>query len=192
MDPALMMLSILICSLPGRKDKLLRLLDALLPQVYTPVIGVCINDSENMKIGEKRNALISESSGKYVCFVDDDDLVSKDYIAKVMSAIENGHPDCVGIQGIMLTNSNCPRRFYHTIEVDRWYTSGCEYYRTPNHLNPIKRELVLKVPFNKYSNFGEDLEFSSAIKPLLKTEVMIDDPIYYYIYNLKPNETMFA
>jgi hypothetical protein len=45
--------------------------------------------------------------------------------------------------------------------------------------------------FNEFSSFGEDREFSSSIKKHLKTEVMIDDPIYYYLYYLRPGETLF-
>jgi glycosyltransferase involved in cell wall biosynthesis len=183
-------LSILICTLPEREDKLRRIFGLLLGQIPSEIVGITFDDSVDITIGEKRNNLIKNAGGEYVCFVDDDDLVSKDYVSKILEAIET-KPDCVGIQGIMLSNGNCPRRFFHTIEVDCWYTNRFEYYRTPNHLNPIRREIAMKVPFNQYSNFGEDREFSIAIKPFLKSEVMIDGPVYYYLYNLKPNETMF-
>jgi hypothetical protein len=46
--------------------------------------------------------------------------------------------------------------------------------------------------FNEFSSFGEDKQFSEEIKPLLKTEDLIDDPIYYYLYNLRPYEKMFC
>ena len=184
-------LTILICTIQSREKKLRRLMDILMPQIDSSV-SLVINAENDLTVGEKRNALISHASGKYVCFVDDDDLVSKDYVKKITDSIKSGCPDCIGIQGIMLTNSNCPRRFFHTIEVNNWYTNGAEYYRTPNHLNPIKKEIVQKVGFNSFKSFGEDLEFSSSIKHLLKTEVMIDDPVYYYLYNMKPNEVMFA
>jgi glycosyltransferase involved in cell wall biosynthesis len=185
-----LILSILICTLPRRNDKLRRLLDILLPQVDER-IGIVQNDLQTLTIGAKRNALINESSGEYVCFMDDDDLITKDYVSKVMEALKS-KPDCVGIQGVMLTNGICPRRFFHTIEVDKWYTNGCEYYRTPNHLNPIKRSIAKQVMFNEFSSFGEDKEYSSGIRSLVKTEVMIDDPIYYYLYYTKPGEAIFA
>jgi hypothetical protein len=184
-------LTILICTIQAREKKLRRLLDILIPQIDSSV-SLVMNADDNMTVGEKRNRLVGGAAGKYVCFVDDDDLVSNDYVKKITDAIKSGYPDCVGIQGIMLTNSNCPRRFFHTIEVNNWYTNGSEYYRAPNHLNPIKKEIVQKVQFNSFKSFWEDLEFSSSIKHLLKTEVMIDDPVYYYLYNMKPNEVMFA
>jgi len=183
-------LSILICTLPQRKETLNRL-DSIFKPQFNEQMEILCDNSTDMEIGKKRNKLINASHGKYICFVDDDDLVSKDYVLRILTAIET-NPDCVGIQGVMITNANCPRRFFHTIEVDQWYTNGCEYYRTPNHLNPIRHDIVKRVMFNEHKSFGEDLEFSSAVKNMLKTEVMIDDPVYYYIYNLKPNEKMFG
>ena len=185
-----MKLSILICTLPQRKEKFERLFKLLLNQC-TDEVQIISNEKEDIPIGRKRNQLIVEAKGEYVCFVDDDDLVSKNYVSKIILALEE-NPDCVGIQGIMLANGNCPRRFFHTIESNGWYTSGCEYYRTPNHLNPIKRSIVKQIMFNEFSNFGEDKEFSENIRPLLKSEWVIDDPIYYYLYTLKPYEKMFC
>ncbi|MGB7568345.1 MAG: glycosyltransferase [Chitinivibrionales bacterium] len=185
-----MKLSILICTLPQRKEKFERLFRLLLGQC-TNEVQIISNEEESITIGCKRNRLIGGAKGEYVCFVDDDDLVSKNYISHILAALSMG-PDCVGIQGVMLVNGNCPRRFFHTIESTGWYTSGCEYWRTPNHLNPIKRSIVKKVMFNEFSSFGEDKQFSEEIKPFLKTEVLIDDPIYYYLYNLRPCEKMFC
>jgi glycosyltransferase involved in cell wall biosynthesis len=185
-----MKLSILVCTLPQRKEKFNRLYD-ILDKQKTVDVEILWHPKEKLSIGNKRNQLINDSRGEYVCFVDDDDLVSKDYVSKILSALEE-NPDCVGIQGIMLANGNCPRRFFHTIESNGWYTSCCEYYRTPNHLNPIKRSIVKAVMFNEFSNFGEDKEFSENIRPLLKNEWVIDDPIYYYLYTLKPYEKMFC
>jgi glycosyltransferase involved in cell wall biosynthesis len=185
-----LLLSILICTLPERKNKLRRLLDKLLPQIDERV-GIVQNDLQTITIGEKRNYLINESSGEYVCFIDDDDLVSNDYVSKIIAALSS-KPDCVGIQGVMTTNGICPRRFYHSISVDKWYQNGFEYYRMPNHLNPIKRTIIKQVLFNKYLSFGEDKEYSYSVKKLIKTEIMINDPIYYYLYTLKPGEKIFS
>jgi len=40
-----------------------------------------------MTIGAKRNQLLHRAKGDYVAFVDDDDLVSSDYVNKVLSAV---------------------------------------------------------------------------------------------------------
>lgn len=56
------------------------------------------------------------------------------------------------------------------------------YYRNPNHLNPVKKELAIQVPY-KEINFGEDKDYSERLFPLLKTEVYISGIIYYYLYS---------
>jgi hypothetical protein len=46
-------------------------------------------------------------------------------------------------------------------------------------LNPIKRKIALSVGFLDIS-VGEDYDYSLRLKPLLKTEVYIKTPIYFY------------
>jgi glycosyltransferase involved in cell wall biosynthesis len=185
-----MKLSVLICTIPKRQDKFERLLNLLTAQ-YVDGVQFLSDNSEQITIGEKRNHLISRAKGEYICFVDDDDIISVKYISSILDALQS-KPDCVGIEGVILCNANCPRKFYHTVEAKGWYTSGAEYWRTPNHLNPIRTDLVKQIGFNASKSFGEDLEFSKRIKPLLKTEVMVDVPIYYYLYNLKEHESLFC
>lgn len=180
-------LSILICTLPERTDKLKKLFEVLLPQCKPNDTEVRIDNTPEIHIGAKRNNLINNANGDYCCFVDDDDLVSDVY---VKSILDNLGKDCVGIEGIISFNGQFPRKFIHSIEIDRWYTNGCEYYRPPNHLNPIRTDIVKRVMFNGNCSFGEDLQFAKAIRPLLKTENMIDYPIYYYLYKVKPGECL--
>ena len=133
-----------------------------------------------MPIGFKRNMLVNSASGKYVCFVDDDDTVSPDYIPKILAAIQTD-PDCVGIEGEITTDGRNPKKFIHSLRYDHWYEAGGIYYRTPNHLNPIRKSIAQQVPFPTI-NFGEDADFSKRVHPLLKTEVYVDGVIYHYLY----------
>ena len=73
-------LSILICSLASRADKLQRLMNVLQPQINDSVELLVKTDNGEMPIGKKRNLLLEEASGAYIAFVDDDDLVSEDYV----------------------------------------------------------------------------------------------------------------
>ena len=86
------------------------------------------------------------------------------------------------------TNGKNPETFIHSLEIKQWYTHiDCindkkTYYRMPNHLNPVRRELALKAPFLNI-NHGEDREYSKNMREHLKTQVMIDEPhLYYYQY----------
>ena len=124
--------------------------------------------------------LLEESQGEYVAFVDDDDLVSNDYVGFILRAIDR-EPDVVGLHGIITTNGKNAKPFIHSIKYKTWFENNGIYYRYPNHLNPVKRVLALQVKFPDKSH-GEDRDYSDRLFPLLKTEVMIEDPIYFYLY----------
>jgi glycosyltransferase involved in cell wall biosynthesis len=188
-----MKLSILICTLEERKlqyDNLRSSLFSqycLLPQYQESVEILSCCDNREMSVGAKRNALLKQSTGNFLVFIDDDDSIHPNYIKLVLEALQS-NPDCVGLNGIITFNGTNPRKFVHSIKVNEWYESDGVYYRYPNHLNPVKRELALQVGFPE-CNFGEDKNYSDRLKPLLKTEVMIDTPIYFYNYDDKKSAT---
>ena len=76
-------MSILVCTTTERKHFLDRLLDTLNKQITDRIEVIVESDDGIMKIGKKRNMLLDKASGDYVCFVDDDDLVSDDYCEKI-------------------------------------------------------------------------------------------------------------
>lgn len=178
-------LSILICTMPSRKYFLDRLLKTLNKQLNNRVEVLVESDDGEMKIGHKRNKLLDKSIGKYVCFVDDDDLVSDDYVLRILSGI-SGNPDCCSLEGIYTVNGENPTLFRHSIRYTKWETAieqgEVVYYRCPNHLNPIRREIATKVRFNDSMSNGEDKDFSDRIREFLKNESVINDVIYHYLY----------
>jgi len=173
-------LSILICALTSRTRLLERLLRLLQAQ-RTPEIEILTStDSGQLTTGTKRNHLLNQASGEYIAFIDDDDLVSDDYISKILEAIKT-NPDCCGIEGLItFKRKSITRKFIHSIKYGFWYTNDNVYYRYPNHLSPVRRELALQVKFPDQT-VGEDRVYSDKLFPLLQTEVYIDGPIYYYL-----------
>jgi glycosyltransferase involved in cell wall biosynthesis len=178
-------LSILICSLKSRKKLLDELLYVLEKQIddTTPVELILNVDNGEKTIGEKRNELIQKANGEYSCFVDDDDMVSDDYIYRILTAIQTHQPDCCGIEGYIYETKK-PKLFIHSIKYNEWYHSNNTYYRYPNHLNPIKTDLIKNIGFENISH-GEDKIFSDKIKNILKTEFYIKGVIYHYIPSKK-------
>lgn len=175
-------LSILTCSLISRKKLLNRLDKCLLPQTkYITEVETLANvDSGEKTIGQKRNELLYAAKGEYVVFVDDDDLVSPRYVQNILNAISYKSPDCCGIEGEVVLSKQIKKKFMHSLKYKEWFEDENGYYRSPNHLNPIKREIALNVGFENISH-GEDKIFSQKILPFLQTEVYIKGPIYLYI-----------
>ena len=177
-------LSILICSLYRRNIFLDRLKSILKPQINNRVEVLCSIDDGQQSIGAKRQKLLEGSRGKYIAYIDDDDLVSNNYVDLVLKSIDKD-PDVIGMHLIMKTDGKLSGKTYHSLKYNTWFDEPGEdpswryYYRNPNHLNPVKRELALKAGFPSI-NMGEDRHYSSNLLQYLKTEDYIDTPIYTY------------
>jgi hypothetical protein len=175
-------LSICICTTSERSEIIKPLLNNLTHQIlgYEDSVEVLIDNHETDCVGKKRNNLLRQSQGKYVVAIDSDDHVSDDYISLILTAIKS-NPDCIGISGWVTTNGNNKCDWHISKDYGKWYQVGNVYYRTPNHISPIKREIALKAMFPEI-RFAEDYEFSMRVLPYLKTEVKISNPIYHYDY----------
>ena len=172
-------LSILICSIRQRRSQLLQLLGHLKQQKTDDVEVLVEVDNKEITTGEKRNNLLERARGEYVAFVDDDDHVSPHYVNSILKAVR-GNPDCVGFTGhIHFKRRNQTNKFIHSLKYKEWYSDGQIYYRNPNHLNPVKRELALQVLFPHITS-GEDKDYSMRLLSLLKTEKYIDTPVMYF------------
>ena len=179
-------LSILICTITKRKAFLDKLLECLKKQLHYGVEILVEEDNGEMQIGKKRNVLLERAKGKYCCFIDDDDLVSDNYIKDILEAIEEA-PDCCSLVGEMTTDGQNPVKFIHSLKYDKWFDEvGPDgkkiYYRCPNHLNVIKTEICKKVKFNDGMSFGEDKDFSQRVCEFLKKETVLKDSTYFYLY----------
>ena len=172
--------SILICSLYERAKSLRTLLRTLKKQWHSGVEVLADVDDKEVSIGAKRNRLLNKAKGKYVAFIDDDDLVDESYIKLILEAVKT-NPDCCSLIGeVSWRSRRITRKFTHSIKYNNWFKDNNEYYRCPNHLNAVKRELALKVGFPDVS-MAEDQDFSLRLRPLLKTEAEITKLIYFYL-----------
>ena len=85
-----MKLSLLICSLVNRVDFRNELLASIDRQKKDGDFEVLMEiDRGEESIGHKRNKLLERSQGDYVAFIDDDDIIAKTYIKKLMG--NNGY-----------------------------------------------------------------------------------------------------
>lgn len=179
-----MTLDILIPTLPDRRITLNALRTHLEMQIGDKPIQVVTNlRGREISIGAKRQMMIENSTADFIVFIDDDDMVTHDYVEKVYSAIQT-NPDVVGLNGYMTTNRQNPESWSISTRYD-WSENvdGFRYVRYPNHLAPIKREHALKAGFPDIKH-GEDYEYSMRLKRNgdLKKEFMIDENLYHYIF----------
>ncbi len=181
-------LSILIATMPSRLDKLDSLMAELNKQCnpYPEQIEILIDPVISYNIGTKRNKLLEKAKGDYIVFIDDDDHIFPNYTWSIIQACSIGN-DCIGISGIITINGKNQRQWHISKEYGKWHQSGSIYYRTPNHISPVKRELALQAGFPEIA-FAEDAEYSRRLLPLLKTETIIKGNLYHYdFYEKKSN-----
>ena len=181
-------LSILIPTIPQRFVMFEDLQFGLKWQINTKYNGQVeiINDcSMNCTTGEKRNRLLEKAKGDFIVFIDDDDEVSDDYVESIIQAIDsNPHIDCIGMKGKITFDGANEKKWIISTSCGSWYEKDNMYFRTPNHISPVRREIALKVKFPKIM-IGEDYEYSMGILPYLKREVFIDKELYHYKYVTK-------
>lgn len=180
-----MKLSVLICTIEER-DAPFKVLKAELEKLRNgnPEIEIKFEcDNRQMTIGAKRNLLLSKAKGDYVCFVDDDDWIDEEYFIKILHALKS-EPDCVQMIGVIATDGFNYERFEHSIAHNKYFSQGGIYYRYPNHLNPIRRDIAIQFRFPE-KNFGEDTDWATQIRDsgLLQREEPIDKVIYHYRYS---------
>jgi cellulose synthase/poly-beta-1,6-N-acetylglucosamine synthase-like glycosyltransferase len=183
-----MLLSILIPTLTDRKKKFDFICNKIQDQIQAKGLGqeieiLFFEDNRKHSIGHKRNWLIEQAVGKYIMFVDDDDDVSYDFIEKIYEGLLTD-PDCISLVGIITFSGNNPKQFIHSIKYNKYFEKDNVYFRPPNHLNPIRRDIAVKFPF-KEINFAEDTDYAMRIcnAGLLKKEYEISKPYYYYKFD---------
>jgi len=201
-----MKISILICSLKSRSESLTALINSIVPTMgdtykeeahdmdfyMCKIIGkeveivYCI-DNGQMTVGMKRNILLKNCSGEYVAYADDDDKVSADYIPELLQGIATG-ADVVCFKAAYFVNSVFDRPVLYSKAYRKDYHDRLAYYRIPNHLMCVKRELAMAVKF-KQVNFGEDADYARRLLPLIKTEHQIDKVLYSYLFDTHKTET---
>lgn len=193
-------LSIGIISLKVRAASLERLLAELWSQDrFRETELVVETDSGEETIGTKRNRVNARASGQYICHIDDDDMVAHNYVPAILTALdENPGVDCVLVRG-QRTRLRGRDAFARVMDFD--YQLSCvegrlfrgTMLRTPGHLCPIRADLVKALPYKTSIKRGEDLLWSAAMAPHLKTSARAGKPgeiLYFYQYDQlkKPGE----
>lgn len=180
-------LSLLVPTMPSRRELLERLLKILHAQAaaHPREVEILVDPRERVTIGAKRNALLQRSVGRFVASIDDDDLVSDDYVARILEALKKTpDADCAAFCGVMSTDGTGADYFHHSIQyaARRQLPSGA-YEGPPEHRNAVRRDLALAVGFPNIS-FGEDQDFAKRLRPHLKLEAPVGQaPLYFYRYD---------
>lgn len=180
-----------LSNIPNRVESYNKLITELTDQIKKcnaqDIIEILteIDDGEN-SVGKKRNNALDKAKGDYICFIDDDDMITDIYVSKTLEALKE-NPDVVELVGY-LPHHKLP--FIHNMKCGGHYKKDGIQYRTPNHLNTIKIEIAKKIRYIDISH-GEDQEYSKRLweSGLLKTEFLINETMYIYQFDPKKSQT---
>lgn len=174
------LLTILIPTLPVREKYLTRLVDQLLDQRKDYPITIQVDSDTDCQIGTKRNKMMAGATGDYVAWIDDDDRISDRYLELIMKGIKTKPTHC-SLVGEITFNGQRPQKFIHSTDYTSMYEEDGIFYRPPNHLNTIRRDLAIQCPFPDW-NFSEDSNFCFQLqaKGFLTNEYKIHETIYFY------------
>jgi glycosyltransferase involved in cell wall biosynthesis len=184
-----MRLSILIPSIPSRFDKLLA--------TYNHIASMCdgkdievlaFTDNKKRSIGEKRDALVQMSNGKYVMFVDDDDtLLSVDEIYE--ATLED--------VDVITFKQECLNTDKSTFVVDFGLGNDIEHNTDDkgNYLDCKRPPFHVCAWHKKYKeyrfpnvNYGEDWAWVEQFIKYAQTELHIDKVLHKYNFDPKVTE----
>lgn len=185
------LLSILIPTTTKRHTSLVPLLSHLYGQmepfggaVELLVQATALASTGGETLGSKRNTLVRAATGTYVVHVDDDDWLDSTYVAALVRACGEGKDAC-SISGCYLLDGMFQRTFTHALRYTDWLESPDGALLRPlNHLNPIRREIALAVPFHDVA-YGEDVPWSRSLMEsgLVQTEAEAPGLLYEYRFN---------
>lgn len=185
------MLTILIPTIYGREAQFDSLCAELerqvddLPKADRGKVQVrYLRDNKEMTIGAKRQALIEACETEHFVMVDDDDTLHGDYLKLVLEALKT-NPDCVTYLEGITEGDTVVEIAYHSNNLQRWCDRSKEhkyhYGRTPYYKDVIRTAHAKQIGFSDM-RYGEDEDFSYRLKKsgLIKTEVHLDEIMYYY------------
>lgn len=157
------------------------------PEIKTEILWE--SDNGELTLGQKRNVLMDRCTGKYHCFIDDDDILAPYYLRTFVPMIQSGVDyDCASFVGAHYQRGRFNKLFHHSLDYIEWAETPERFIRTISPMNLIKTDIVRQVRYKDIRN-TEDHEFSKRLMAsrLVKTEFKIDPnrPIYHYIDGVK-------
>lgn len=183
--------TILVPSLGQRAPLMARLMANLMPQVdaaggRVKVVGYWNNGE--VPLIEVRQRLVESVTTDYLSFVDDDDVVARDFVPTILAVIDsNPGVEMVGFSCQCYTDSIRQGLAKVALKYRGWKEDRRvgEMYRDISHICPIRTDLV-----REHADFrlctkhkAEDRLWVMQLRGKLRTDVVIDRTLYHYLWS---------
>lgn len=181
------LLSVLIPSIPERMETLAELVSVLRAQDCPELEVLVLMDNRRRFLGEKRNALIRMSRGKFIANMDDDDLVMPELFSSLRPALLED-VDLVAYDALCSLNGAKPFRVQTGMDYEneqpRHVSGGySDIRRKPWAWCAWRRELVLECKYPEYHDGAEDWTWLKQALPRVRTWRKVDEALYFHRYS---------
>jgi glycosyltransferase involved in cell wall biosynthesis len=184
-------LSVLIPTIKDRSVMFHRLYIELVKQVSAlhevhPTLGtveVLFNDSAKfleggLSIGKKRESLVRAATGKYLCFCDDDEWVSPNYIETLVRVCHHDR-DVVTFRNFTRLDT-----FWTIIDMSLNFPNDqasplFTVRRKPWHICPVRSLFAKRVQFQD-TNYSEDFDWMGKVLEFCTSEAKTDAVLHEY------------
>lgn len=196
------LLSVLICTLPERKNSFDRLINELYRQRSLipngeELIQIESDDTPRgeISIGAKRNLLKDAALGQYLMGIDDDDMIRENFLQLMLEGCYSGK-DIITFSFDYYVDG----KYLKTMVMNRFLPDGndhCSKHWATNynkthrfkinghyHLCAVKRELADQVDFIDENNM-EDVTYSNALIPLIQSEFHLEHTLLNVYFDSK-------
>lgn len=154
-------------------------------------IEIIVDGSERfldggLSIGKKREKLVTEANGKYLCFLDDDEQIAPNYLETLVRLCHQDRDVCVFRSLAKLDNYWCI--------IDMGLGQGNEeanpydvVHRNAWHVCPVKSKWAKLHTFDDI-NYGEDWKWFEQVLKHCETEAHTDAVIHSYQHSASTSE----
>lgn len=153
-------------------------------------INITLLYTSQKGVSNARNYGLKHASGRFVCFIDDDDIITENYLASMLSLIDK---DDVRSNSIVICNTigfednitNISEN-YISNHFKKYYLKQSENtFQMRKFLSTpwgklIPREVINECLFNVNYHNGEDSLFMAQISNNIKTFILTDETVIYY------------
>ena len=146
--------------------------------------------TKNEGVSSARNLGIKNSTGYWICFVDSDDWIERDFCLKLINSIQENCADIVLCGYNRVTGKNKEKinsNGKSQIINGREYLIKCLNPQTNYgfcHMKLIKKKAIDEIRFNKKLKVGEDALFNIEISSNVNTAIFIKENLYNYRINI--------
>lgn len=182
------LLSVLIPSIPRRLSKLTELIACLEAQADPQLEVLIYMDNCKRVLGLKRNTLMQEAQGRYICHIDDDEMLADNFFARVKPELENG-VDLVAYDALVSLNGSPNFRVRSVLgaanEQPQHLPGGgySDITRQPWFWNCFRTDLARQFKFPDHHSGMEDWLWLKQILPEIKTWRKIDEALFFHRYS---------